>query len=731
MKLNDFHTQEPEQKLQHLAKNLKDYGIDLEIYESLSCDELEMFLNDLENKKYKYVLESSFSSCYEDSEYTRLTLLTEALRIMLREISPRRKPKKLRPLIKESQEVDETLDYKVHAPTSAAVDHDIDEDKERPDLYWRKHQWEEERTQENLPVSAEDAAPAGEAYDTNWEVNNETPEEIDQRYEEEGEKMDAYAKNLQPVGGTHENEQQAGIYVAVMDPNRFLSDDDSTKVMAIEPVNKSANETSPLSMKVAPKMVDAFEADPDLTEFEIAGNVEAAHAGKKPSKIIAVYEDGEEMTENESRLKGIGDLVENTLLAEGELERAEVVLASRDIVTKLQGMIQDIGKMGTEDIMPMIDGVRNNFGANMAATFSSQTEQMIQTTADSIEDFKNTMENWSAKFETRISDEDVQEPVSDMSTDAIGGDEDENSLIGAELPGDLDTGELGVEHPDDDADLTDELGGDDAAASEEPLGRAKKEEGRVVNLGGKKVKLTNEQVLALAKAKRIMERVRTLGSSTVPSLAMLNTVVIDVHGKKIRLNEEQVKALVFAKNWKKMVEAKKAKSVRLSESQAKKIMLAKKLTEKIEALTKKSSIFSVTQELDEKWDKETKTPKSEKGKYKGKTKAELEKMLAAVKKSGPHKKGSKEYERQNELEFALRAKSGWGKVPESNELDEKWKGDADVKATGEWSKHTVAELEKKAEALRKKKDHTAAETKRLKQINFAIRAKRNWKGGAK
>jgi hypothetical protein len=33
-----------------------------------------------------------------------------------------------------------------------------------------------------------------------------------------------------------------------------------------------------------------------------------------------------------------------------------------------------------------------------------------------------------------------------------------------------------------------------------------------------------------------------------------------------------------------------------------------------------------------------------------------------LKASGPHKKGSEEYGRMRELAFAIRAKSGWGKV---------------------------------------------------------------------
>jgi len=67
----------------------------------------------------------------------------------------------------------------------------------------------------------------------------------------------------------------------------------------------------------------------------------------------------------------------------------------------------------------------------------------------------------------------------------------------------------------------------------------------------------------------------------------------------------------------------------------------------------------------EKWDTETKVAPSEQGKYSGKTVEDLRKSLVALKKSGPHTKGSKEYGRMKELQFAIRAKTGWGKVDEA------------------------------------------------------------------
>jgi hypothetical protein len=64
----------------------------------------------------------------------------------------------------------------------------------------------------------------------------------------------------------------------------------------------------------------------------------------------------------------------------------------------------------------------------------------------------------------------------------------------------------------------------------------------------------------------------------------------------------------------------------------------------------------------EKWGTPTTVAPSERGKYKGKSKQELQKSYNSLKASGPHKKGSTEYGRMRELAFAIRAKSGWGSV---------------------------------------------------------------------
>jgi hypothetical protein len=61
------------------------------------------------------------------------------------------------------------------------------------------------------------------------------------------------------------------------------------------------------------------------------------------------------------------------------------------------------------------------------------------------------------------------------------------------------------------------------------------------------------------------------------------------------------------------------------------------------------------------------------------------------------------------------------KNPSYLEEDEDFLGD--VKSTGEWTDYTITQLQKKKDALMKKKKRTAAEVKTVRQLNFAINAK--------
>lgn len=67
-------------------------------------------------------------------------------------------------------------------------------------------------------------------------------------------------------------------------------------------------------------------------------------------------------------------------------------------------------------------------------------------------------------------------------------------------------------------------------------------------------------------------------------------------------------------------------------------------------------------EIFEKWEQEASINPEKKGMFDDKTVTQLEHELAALKKAGPHPEGSAGFTKMKELQFAIRAKSGWGKV---------------------------------------------------------------------
>ena len=60
---------------------------------------------------------------------------------------------------------------------------------------------------------------------------------------------------------------------------------------------------------------------------------------------------------------------------------------------------------------------------------------------------------------------------------------------------------------------------------------------------------------------------------------------------------------------------------------------------------------------------------------------------------------------------------------EMEDLSEKWKGDTEIKQTGQYADKTKEELCTMKNTLMKKEKRTEAEQKKVRQINFALRSK--------
>lgn len=139
-------------------------------------------------------------------------------------------------------------------------------------------------------------------------------------------------------------------------------------------------------------------------------------------------------------------------LIEGELEKAEVVLAAKSITDAIQKMAETAAKWEADDVMPLNDPIREHFGPEAAAAFSESVSGKLRELVKNLGDTKNAISDEIARMQGEMSGE----PQDDLST------MDDDSDMGGDAPSGEDS-DLSMELPDDNADAAPEA---DMAAPE-------------------------------------------------------------------------------------------------------------------------------------------------------------------------------------------------------------------------------------------------------------------------
>mgnify|MGYP001222125287 CR=1 FL=1 len=76
----------------------------------------------------------------------------------------------------------------------------------------------------------------------------------------------------------------------------------------------------------------------------------------------------------------LGNFMEDTevssenIITEGEMEQAEVVMAAKNIVDRIQGMVEDLGEIMNEDLPPLADTITDQFGAEASTSFTGSIQ---------------------------------------------------------------------------------------------------------------------------------------------------------------------------------------------------------------------------------------------------------------------------------------------------------------------------------------------------------------------
>jgi transcriptional regulator of aromatic amino acid metabolism len=75
-----------------------------------------------------------------------------------------------------------------------------------------------------------------------------------------------------------------------------------------------------------------------------------------------------------------------------ELQTAQVVLASQDMVDRIQGMMEDISEMQFKDLPALTDSIKNDMGAEQAQQFQSQASAALTNLLAAVQAGKTELE---------------------------------------------------------------------------------------------------------------------------------------------------------------------------------------------------------------------------------------------------------------------------------------------------------------------------------------------------
>ena len=124
-----------------------------------------------------------------------------------------------------------------------------------------------------------------------------------------------------------------------------------------------------------------------MTEKAMEHSVPANWIRSAIQRIELGESDEEELT---AELTTRYDLNENTAnyivyLAEGEQDKAEIIMATKDMVDRITGWLEDTAQLKTENLLELTDSIREALGNDVAQQYSEQVKSALEAVFGALE----------------------------------------------------------------------------------------------------------------------------------------------------------------------------------------------------------------------------------------------------------------------------------------------------------------------------------------------------------
>ena len=258
------------------------------------------------------------------------------------------------------------------------------------------------------------------------------------------QKKGSHATSSPSQGGKKTNEGISPVPKDGKCPNGYTLSPDGKKCIRDKKMDEGKNPTKAHVMK----MVKDGKSEKEMMDM---------HSDADKDKLKAMIKDcKKEMKENKDQGKVI---IENYFksLIEGEEDKAEIVMAAKDMVDRITSWMEDTAEMQAESMLELGDAIRDELGA-------SQSESYIQTVKPSLESLYAALEVTRGALTSGVAKLTGEEDPAQMMGDEAGAE----PAVDADMEPSMDAEEPAA--PADDFDAS-----EPAAGGEDEAGRAKRE----------------------------------------------------------------------------------------------------------------------------------------------------------------------------------------------------------------------------------------------------------------
>lgn len=294
-----------------------------------------------------------------------------------------------------------------------------------------------------LSNAAADAVTLGDAYDDAIRTVMKEYRSSKWRYPDERVEADVRAATRQNLISQHKGSVAAPSTLPVFESVSITITSDNIAEIISWLESKVTDAPAELSAPVNDKLTATYGSDADIEDNAFA----SVYA---PSMSLPKFQSNKVNEMKENAIKRLRTLLET------EVAEAEIIATARSFASEVQEMIEKLSRLQNEDLPPLTDSMKEEYGIAIANDFHSKSQVALQGALEALYSAKDEIDNSVISLATGESNTDMDADIS------------ANPEFSADPS-------LGTE-TDFDA-IEDEFGGAEVAAGEldEPLGRVKKE----------------------------------------------------------------------------------------------------------------------------------------------------------------------------------------------------------------------------------------------------------------